>query len=371
LRPLPAFRPVLALGPVRPWITGLLLTVDILGRDQIVFERGCTRGWCLRKARDIKCRNQNLAGDPVEIRDVSLSSRRRVLMRGFQGCCSLHGRQCGAVALRPALSLMKGMGLRMIPPLAKSASWSIMRSGRGVPPPVGCEKGVWAELSRLIAIVDDEPDLVELVTVNLKKASFEARGFTDARAFFRFLERKVPDLVILDLMLPDMDGMEICKRMKKDENLSSVPVIILSARSGETDKVLGLELGADDYVTKPFSPRELVARVKAVLRREEGGEKVKAVSIGNALFLDPERHEVKIYGRKVDLTTTEFKILALLASKAGRVFSRDEILDHLWGHEKAVLDRTVDVHIRHLREKLGRGARMVKNVRGVGYKFEA
>jgi two-component system phosphate regulon response regulator PhoB/two-component system alkaline phosphatase synthesis response regulator PhoP len=225
-------------------------------------------------------------------------------------------------------------------------------------------------VSRLVAIVDDEPDLVELVTVNLKKANYEARGFTDAKAFLKFLDRRVPDLVVLDLMLPDMDGMEICKHMKNDEKLSSVPIIILSARSGETDKVLGLELGADDYVTKPFSPRELVARVKAVLRRDEGRTKPKGIAIGTTLRLDPERHEVKVYGKKVNLTTTEFKILALLASRTGRVFSRDEILDHLWGHEKAVLDRTVDVHIRHLREKLGRGSKLIKNVRGVGYKFE-
>jgi two-component system phosphate regulon response regulator PhoB/two-component system alkaline phosphatase synthesis response regulator PhoP len=225
-------------------------------------------------------------------------------------------------------------------------------------------------VGRLIAVVEDEPDLVELVTVHLKKASYEARGFTDAKAFLRFLEKKVPDLVILDLMLPDMDGMEICKYMKKDEKLSSVPIIILSARTEEMDKVLGLEIGADDYVTKPFSPRELIARVRAVLRRGERRGKQRTISVGDTLRLDPERHEVRVYGKRVDLTTTEFRILALLASRIGRVFSRDEILDHLWGHEKAVLDRTVDVHIRHLRGKLGRGAKLIKNVRGVGYKFE-
>ena len=225
-------------------------------------------------------------------------------------------------------------------------------------------------MNRLVAVVDDEPDLVELVTVNLKKAGYKARGFTAAVAFLEFLGRQVPDLVILDLMLPDTDGMEICKRMKMDRNLSSIPIIILSAKSGETDKVLGLELGADDYVTKPFSPRELVARVKAVLRRNEDREKTGAIAIGNILWLDPQRHEVKVHGRKVNLTTTEFKILAMLASRRGRVFSRDEILDSLWGNEKAVLDRTVDVHIRHLREKLGRAHRLIKNVRGVGYKLE-
>lgn len=225
-------------------------------------------------------------------------------------------------------------------------------------------------MNRLIAVLDDEPDLVELVTVNLKKAGYRATGFTEAIAFLESLGRQVPDLVILDLMLPDMDGMEICRRMKMDKNLSSIPIIILSAKSDETDKVLGLELGADDYVTKPFSPRELVARVKAVLRRDEGREETGAIAVGNILWLDPERHEVKVYRKKVNLTTTEFKILAMLMSRKGRVFSRDEILDSLWGNEKAVLDRTVDVHIRHLREKLGRAHRLIKNVRGVGYKLE-
>jgi DNA-binding response OmpR family regulator len=225
-------------------------------------------------------------------------------------------------------------------------------------------------VGRMVAVIDDEPDLVELVTVHLKKAGYEPRGFTDPQAFLKFLRGETPDLVLLDLMLPDMDGMEICKYMKSDGRLSPVPIIILSARSDETDKVLGLELGADDYVTKPFSPRELIARVKAVLRRNQAAEETRPVSIGNKLRLDPERHEVEVYGKKVDITTTEFRILALLASRSGRVFSRDEILDHLWGHEKAVLDRTVDVHIRHLRKKMGRGAGLIKNVRGVGYKFE-
>lgn len=225
-------------------------------------------------------------------------------------------------------------------------------------------------MSLLIAVVDDEPDLVEAVTVHLKKANFGTKGFTDARAFLRFLEKGSPDLVLLDLMLPDMDGMEICKFMKNDERLASIPIIILSARSEETDKVLGLELGADDYVTKPFSARELIARVKAVLRRDGKDDAGKTISVGSILLIDPEKHEVRVRGKKVNLTTTEFRILTLLSSRRGKVFSRDEILDHLWGHEKAVLDRTVDVHIRNLREKMGRDARLIKNVRGVGYKLD-
>jgi two-component system phosphate regulon response regulator PhoB/two-component system alkaline phosphatase synthesis response regulator PhoP len=225
-------------------------------------------------------------------------------------------------------------------------------------------------MGQLIAIVDDEPDIIELVSVNLEKAGFDTKGFIDAGSFMRSMRQRPPDLVILDLMLPDMDGLEICKSLKGDSRYTSIPIIMLTARGDETDKVVGLELGADDYVTKPFSPRELVARVKAVLRRRVQPEGRKKISVGSVLTLDPDRYEVRVHGRKVVLTPTEFKILALLASSVGRVFTRDQILDHLWGHEKAVVDRTVDVHIRNLREKLGKAARLIKNVRGVGYKVE-
>ncbi len=226
-------------------------------------------------------------------------------------------------------------------------------------------------MRRLVAVVDDEPDIVEAVSIHLEKAGFGVKGFTDASAFLRFVEKERPDLVILDLMLPDVDGIEICKRMKAQGRLASIPIIMLSARTAEVDRVLGLELGADDYVTKPFSARELVARVKAVLRRGEMHAAGKVINIGRMLEIDPEKHEVRVRGRKADLTATEFKVLALLSSRPGRVFSRDEILDHLWGHDKAVVDRTVDVHIRHLREKLGKGARLLRNVRGVGYKLQS
>ena len=224
-------------------------------------------------------------------------------------------------------------------------------------------------MNELIAVIDDEPDILELVSLHLTKANFKVKGFLNAESFFKFLSFKIPDLIILDLMLPDADGIEICKYLKSNQNFSSIPIIMLTARVDEADKVLGLELGADDYVTKPFSPRELVARVKAVLRRktQDSGKKIK---IGEILLIDLNKFEVFVENKKIDLTPTEFRILKILASKKGWVFTRDQILDHLWGQEKAVLDRTIDVHIKNLREKLGEAAKFIKNVRGMGYKIE-
>lgn len=225
-------------------------------------------------------------------------------------------------------------------------------------------------MNELIAIVDDEPDILELVSLHLKKTGFNARGFPDAESFTAFLQDNTPDLIILDLMLPDTDGLDICKDLKKKDASSLIPIIMLTAKGEETDKILGLELGADDYVTKPFSPKELVARVKAVLRRQTREEETKRIELPDKVVIDLEKYEVTIEGEKIDLTTTEFRILQLLATKKGFVYTRDNILDYLWGEEKAVIDRTIDVHIRHLREKLGKAARFIKNVRGVGYKLE-
>jgi DNA-binding response OmpR family regulator len=221
-----------------------------------------------------------------------------------------------------------------------------------------------------IAIVEDEPDIAELVSLHLKKAGFQTSVFPNGESFHIHLKRHAPDLVILDLMLPDTDGMEICKALRRQERFAGLPILILTAKGEETDKVLGLELGADDYVTKPFSPRELVARVKVLLRRKGEPPAPEPLTVGKILVLDSARHTVTVVGKGVELTATEFKILALLASRKGWVFSRDQLLDHLWGSEKAVVDRTVDVHIKNLREKLGPAGKFVKNVRGVGYKLE-
>jgi DNA-binding response OmpR family regulator len=225
-------------------------------------------------------------------------------------------------------------------------------------------------MKKLIAVVDDEEDLRELLSLHLGRAGFDVEKFADAAGFYAFLETRRPDLVVLDLMLPDADGMEICKILKRNAETARIPVVMLTARGEEIDRVLGLELGADDYVTKPFSIKEFTARIHAVLRRGATAEETRTISVGRILSMDLEKYEVKVEGRPVDLTSTEFKILQLLASRKGRVFTREQILDFLWGDEKAVVDRTVDVHIRNLREKLGPAAALIRNIRGVGYKVE-
>lgn len=231
---------------------------------------------------------------------------------------------------------------------------------------------VWQhEMKKPIVIVEDEPDIVELMTIHLEKVGFTVKSFSGGAGFLRFIEKTEPALVVLDLMLPDIDGLEICKTLRRHGSLAAVPIIMVTAKGEEMDKVLGLELGADDYLTKPFSPRELVARVKALLRRHGPAEQAgRLVEIGGMLTLDLTKYEVTLSGSRIELTSTEFKILELLSSKKGWVFSREKILDYLWGDEKAVIDRTVDVHIRHLREKLGDAAQFIKNIRGVGYKLE-
>ena len=224
-------------------------------------------------------------------------------------------------------------------------------------------------MSNRIAVVDDEPDIIHLVSIHLKKAGYGVDSFLNGSSLLKFLSTNTPDLVILDLMLPDLDGFEICRMMKNDTKYSSIPIIMLTAKGQERDKVTGLDLGADDYLTKPFSPKELIARIKAVLRRTTTSKQM-TLSIGN-LSIDPERFEVMIEQKPVILTPVEFKILLLLVQNHGKVFSRERILDHLWGNEKTVVDRTVDVHIKNLRDKLGPAEDLIKNIRGVGYKLQA
>jgi len=217
-----------------------------------------------------------------------------------------------------------------------------------------------------ILIVDDEPTIVEVVGLYLQREGYRVVTAADGAAALSLVEQQRPDLVVLDLMLPGLSGLEVTKRLRAG---GALPIIMLTARGEEADRVVGLELGADDYLTKPFSPRELVARVKAILRRTQyQGDATQAIRRGG-LVVDPERHEVTWEGEPVSLTATEFRILQFLASRAGRVLSRDDIIDAALGRETAVFDRTIDVHITSIRKKLGKGGEQIETVRGFGYKF--
>ncbi len=228
-------------------------------------------------------------------------------------------------------------------------------------------------MNEVIAVVDDEEDILNLVAIHLEKEKFRPVKFSSAFPFKAWLHenKTTPDLIILDLMLPDQSGLDICRELKSSELYSGIPVIMLTARGEETDKIVGLELGADDYVTKPFSPKELIARIKAVLRRTRPSAKTgeKKRSIHN-IEIDFNTHEVRVEGEKVELTSTEFKILEILSARRGWVFNRDQLLERLWGHEKYPTERSIDVHINNLRKKLGKAGERILNLRGVGYKME-
>lgn len=225
---------------------------------------------------------------------------------------------------------------------------------------------------KLITIVDDEEDIVELVSHHLKREGFKVKEFHNGRDFLSYIESVLPDLAVLDIMLPGIDGLEICKILKNRNTTSSIPIIMLTAKASEADVVVGLELGADDYIVKPFSPRELVARVKTVLRRTGVSENEGNVIKIGPLTVNTEKYEVTVDNNRLNLTTTEFKILEVLAEGKGRVFTRDQLLKkkRLWGDDKLVYDRTIDVHIKNLREKLGIAGNMIKTVRSIGYKLE-
>ncbi len=225
---------------------------------------------------------------------------------------------------------------------------------------------------KLITIVEDEEDIVKLVSHHLKREGFKVKEFHNGRDFLSYIESVVPDLAVLDIMLPGIDGLAICRILKNKSTTASVPIIMLTAKASEADVVVGLELGADDYIVKPFSPRELVARVKTVLRRTGVKESEDNIIKVGPLIINTEKYEVSVDNEKVLLTTTEFKILEVLADGKGRVFTRDQLLKkkRLWGDDKLVYDRTIDVHIKNLREKLGPAGNMIKTVRSIGYKLE-
>jgi DNA-binding response OmpR family regulator len=229
-------------------------------------------------------------------------------------------------------------------------------------------------MSEKILVVDDEKDLVDLVCYNLEKAGYRTLRAYDGDAALRKFQAEGADALVLDLMLPQVDGWEVLKRLRADAKSQKLPVLLLTARGEETDKVLGLELGADDYLTKPFSPRELVARVRALLRRSRPAPAAVASTLGPAmsfegLEIDPASHEVRVKKKLVELTAREFQLLAFFAARPGRVVTRELLLEELWQMDPDVETRTVDVHMRRLRQKLGSVAVMLKTVRGVGYKF--
>jgi DNA-binding response OmpR family regulator len=227
-------------------------------------------------------------------------------------------------------------------------------------------------LSQSIFVLEDETDIARLVQHNLEAAGFEARLFHTPTNLVPEAERKAPALFLLDIMVPGGDGLDVCRRLRNNAALSTVPIIFLTARAGENDRVLGLELGADDYITKPFSTRELVARVKAVLRRFERPDPPSIVSF-EEIVIDASAMQLKVRGELTTTTATEFRLLDYLARHPGRVFSRDHLLDAVWGDARFVTPRSVDVYVRRIREKIEldpENPRYLKTVRGAGYRFE-
>ena len=221
-----------------------------------------------------------------------------------------------------------------------------------------------------IYIVEDDEDINELLAYNLQKEGYTVKQFLNSMEALKELKKEPPDLILLDIMLPDIDGLEFCKIVKSDKEISDIPIIMLTAKSTEIDKIVGLELGADDYVTKPFSFKELTARIRAVLRRTGRKSKSEKSYTFGSLKIKPEEFKVLIEDEDIPLTSKEFKLLLLLVKSPGKVFSREEILSKVWEKEYEIFDRTVDVHIKNLREKLKEFGRCIKTVRGIGYKWE-
>lgn len=222
-----------------------------------------------------------------------------------------------------------------------------------------------------ILVVDDEENILELIKFNLENSGYKVITATNGMEALKLVKSEIPKLVLLDLMLPGMDGYDVCKEIRKDSSTSAIPIIMITAKGEELDKILGLELGADDYITKPFSIRELLARVKAVLRRTATQFTENSYRFGN-ISIDFQKHEVLRGDEKVDLTLKEFELLEILVKNKGRVMTRDFLLDKIWGYEYIGETRTVDVHIRHLRQKIeddDKNPKFIETIRGIGYRF--
>jgi two-component system phosphate regulon response regulator PhoB len=219
---------------------------------------------------------------------------------------------------------------------------------------------------RKILIIEDENDVADLLALSLRKGGFKVSTATDGASGLQNARDDRPDFVILDLMLPKMSGLEVCRILKSDSATSHIPVLMLTARAEEIDRIVGLEFGADDYVTKPFSPREIMLRIRAILRR---GEKPEETLQAGSISIDPARHQVRVNGKRVHLTSLEFKLLRTLMHRRGRVQDRDKLLNDVWGYESVIDTRTVDTHVRRLREKLGKAGDAIETVRGFGYRL--
>ena len=226
-----------------------------------------------------------------------------------------------------------------------------------------------ASPNKKILIIEDEPDVIDLLTLQLRKAGgFSTSTAHDGAEGLKKARSESPALVVLDLMLPRMSGLEVCKILKTDSLTSHIPIIMLTAKAEEVDRIVGLEFGADDYVTKPFSPREMLLRIKAILRRGQS-ERAEENMTRGSITIDAARHRVLVAGKPVILTAVEFKLLSMLMQRPGRVQSRDRLLNEVWGYETAIDTRTVDTHVRRLREKLGKAAGAIETVRGFGYRL--
>ena len=222
-----------------------------------------------------------------------------------------------------------------------------------------------------ILVVDDEPDALDVLGFNLKEAGYAPIFAKDGARAISAARDEHPDLIVLDLMLPEVNGLDVCKILRRDAGTASIPIIMLTARAAEMDRVVGLELGADDYVTKPFSPRELVLRIKKLLARAAVSPQSEPQIRFGDLEIDVPAHAVRVAGQEITLTATEFKLLEILAQRRGRVQTRDRLLQDVWGYDNPIDSRTVDTHMRRLREKLGSASRFLETIRGVGYRFTA
>jgi len=222
---------------------------------------------------------------------------------------------------------------------------------------------------RKILIVEDDKNISNLVKYNLEKAGFDCLAAISGEDVLKMLKRQSVDLIVLDIMLPHMDGFEVCKHLKQHSELAQIPIIMLTAKGEEVDRIVGFELGADDYVVKPFSPRELVLRVKAILKRGKQEDVKKRILTASKLMVDIPRHKVTVDNEKIELTPMEFRLLLTLMERRGRVQSRENLLNDVWGMTADVTTRTIDTHIKRLRQKLGTSGHLIETVRGLGYRF--